>query len=106
MKLQRVDGALYWLPDEGLARADRAVSGPFQSRDAAYLWLCTYLEDRFTGTKRQLWADAVAQLGTRPDPAHLMGVAMMVADGLARETVLRAAQPIQAPGRYHTREAA
>jgi hypothetical protein len=90
MKLQRLDagrGALHWFPDStplGTRAAD-AIAGPFDTRAAAYWWLIGKLEDGFTTAKKALWADAVAQLGSRPDPAHLMGLAMMVADGLARD---------------------
>ena len=87
-------GPLYWLPDTGVPRVEAALGGPFDTRHAAYTWLCCHLEDRFTGARKQLWADAVAQMGSRPDAAHLMGLAMMVAAGHAREHVLRAAQPI------------
>ncbi len=95
MKLQRIPEGLYWLPDTGLPTVSRAVSGPFATRDAAYVWLVCHLEDRFDAPQRQLWADAVAQLGSRPDVTQLMGIAMWITRGVGRETVLKAAHPIR-----------
>ena len=97
MKLQRLPEGLYWLPDSGLPNVTRAVSGPFSTREAGYTWLVCHLEDQFTPLKKQLWADAVAQLGSRPDVTQLMGIAMWIARGVNRETVLKAAHPIRAP---------
>jgi hypothetical protein len=107
MKLVTVDGARYWLPDDGVPTVARALGGPFDTNAAAYWWLIGYLEERFTGAKKALWADAVAQMGDGGDVAHLMGLAMMVAAGHSREHVLRAAWPIQWPQRpdYRARAA-
>ena len=93
--LTLLDEGLYWLPDACPPRLSYAVGGPFTGRPAAYLWLCAYLEERFTTEQGETWATAVAQLGERPDAAQLMGLALMVAAGRARVAVLRAAHPIR-----------
>ena len=94
--LTMLDEGLYWLPDASPPRLSYAVGGPFTGRTAAYLWLCAYLEERFTTEQGQTWAAAVAQLGAHPDPAHLMGLALMVNARRPPATILRAAHPIGA----------
>lgn len=95
MKLQRAtDGQLYWFGDVGPRTPDKAIAGPFDRHAGAYMWFVAEYEEKLSGARLELWADAVKRAGTS-DPAHLMGLMMAICAGRDRTFVMRAARPVE-----------
>lgn len=90
MKLQRLEGKLYLLPDSAPARVSLKAAGPFAHSGEAYTWMIEQTESKLTPKQSALWAHCLDLAGgSRADLAHLLAIIGLVKRNRPEEFVIK-----------------